>query len=187
MKDKNNRILLSLFLSFLKIGAFTFGGGYAMIPLIQKEIADDKKWITPDEILESVAIAESTPGPIAVNAATFTGYTVCGFWGAVCATLGVVLPSFVIIIAVSFVLGAFMHLKVIQYAFLGIRAGILALILRALFQMVRLCPKNITAYVIAFLAFVLSAFTHFNVLFVIIGSAAAGLLHFLMITGRYAK
>ncbi len=79
MKDKNNRILLSLFLSFLKIGAFTFGGGYAMIPLIQKEIADDKKWITPDEILEIIAIAESTPGPIAVNAATFTGYTVCGF------------------------------------------------------------------------------------------------------------
>ena len=91
--DKTNKIG-TLFLSFLKIGAFTFGGGYAMIPLIQKEAVEEKKWITDEDILEIIAIAESTPGPIAINAATFVGWRVCGFWGALSATLGVILPSF---------------------------------------------------------------------------------------------
>ena len=90
---------LQLFVTFFKIGAFTFGGGYAMIPLISKEVVENKKWITDDDILEIVAIAESTPGPIAINSATFVGYKVCGFWGSFCTTLGVVLPSFAIIFA----------------------------------------------------------------------------------------
>ena len=94
-------ILLELFLTFLKIGAFTFGGGYAMLPLIQREIVEKRKWITNDDILEVVAIAESTPGPIAVNSATFVGYRTGGFSGALLATLGVVLPSFVIILIVA--------------------------------------------------------------------------------------
>jgi len=93
--------LLPLFVSFLKIGAFTFGGGYAMIPLIQKEAADRHKWMTDEEIMEIVAIAESTPGPIAVNAATFTGYHAAGVPGAVLATIGVVMPAFLVIAAVS--------------------------------------------------------------------------------------
>ena len=88
---------LDLFLTFLKIGAFTFGGGYAMIPLIQREICENKKWISEQEITDIVAISESTPGPVAVNAATFVGYRTNGFVGAFIATLGVVLPSFLII------------------------------------------------------------------------------------------
>ena len=96
MKEKIKRIL-TLLGTFLKIGAFTFGGGYAMIPLIQKEVVEKHKWMTDDDILEIVAIAESTPGPIAINAATFVGYRTAGFFGAFCATVGVVLPSFVII------------------------------------------------------------------------------------------
>ena len=91
--------LWSIFLTFMKIGAFTFGGGYAMIPLIQKEAVENHKWVTDEDILNVVAIAESTPGPIAINAATFVGYQVAGFTGAVVATLGVVLPSFLIIFA----------------------------------------------------------------------------------------
>ena len=90
------RLLLTLFLTFLKIGACTFGGGYAMIPLIQRDIAKKHKWITDDDILEIVAISESTPGPIAINAATFVGYRIGGFFGAFLSTFGVVLPSFVI-------------------------------------------------------------------------------------------
>jgi hypothetical protein len=86
-----------LFLTFAKIGLFTFGGGYAMLPLIEKEAVDNKKWITDNELLDVVAIAESTPGPIAINAATFIGKKVGGFIGALCATTGVVLPSFIII------------------------------------------------------------------------------------------
>ena len=102
--EKKSKKLLTLFLTFLKIGAFTFGGGYAMIPLIQREIVENKKWLSDDDILEIIAISESTPGPIAINSATFVGYRTCGVLGSVAATLGVVLPSFVIIFAISFVL-----------------------------------------------------------------------------------
>ena len=97
LKDKL-KTLLSLFWSFFKIGAFTFGGGYAMISLIQREAVEVKKWITEDDILDIIAIAESTPGPIAINSSTFVGYKVMGFWGAFCATLGTVIPSFVVIL-----------------------------------------------------------------------------------------
>ena len=117
----------TLFLTFFKIGAFTFGGGYAMIPLIQKEVVDNHKWVTADDILEVIAIAESTPGPIAVNAATFVGYKFGGFLGAFMATLGVVTPSFFIIVLLSSVISRFQDNKVVQYAFFGIRAGVLAL------------------------------------------------------------
>ena len=95
---------LDLFLTFMKIGAFTFGGGYAMIPLIQREVCDDKHWLNEDDILEVVAIAESTPGPVAINAATFVGSRTAGTLGAVCATLGVVLPSFLIILPIFLIL-----------------------------------------------------------------------------------
>ena len=103
MNNKPKQIL-TLFLTFLKIGAFTFGGGYAMIPLIQKEIAENKKWITEQDILDIIAIAESTPGPIAINAATFVGFKVCGFWGAFFSTLGIVIPSFIVISLLSFII-----------------------------------------------------------------------------------
>lgn len=171
---KDNR-LLALFISFLKIGAFTFGGGYAMIPLIQREIAEKKAWITDNDILEIVAIAESTPGPIAINAATFVGYRVFGFWGALAATLGVVIPSFVVIIAISFILREFQHLKAVQYAFNGIRAGVLALILKALWTMYSQCHKNKLSYVVILFAFIAVALFKLNVLVVIICCALAGL------------
>ena len=149
---------LALFLTFLKIGAFTFGGGYAMIPLIQREVVEKNKWITNDDVLEIVAIAESTPGPIAINSATFVGYRTCGFLGALCATIGVVLPSFVVILAISFVLREFESLKAVQYAFAGIRAGVLALILKALWAMYRESAKNALSYILMAAAFVLVAF-----------------------------
>ena len=128
MKNKW-KTLWKVFTTFFKIGAFTFGGGYAMIPLIQRETVDNHKWVTEDDILEIIAIAESTPGPIAINSATFVGYRTCGVLGSVAATLGVVLPSFVIIFAISFVLRQFQELKAVQYAFQGIRAGVMALLL----------------------------------------------------------
>ena len=102
---------LELFLTFMKIGAFTFGGGYAMIPLIQREVCDNKHWLNEDDILEVVAIAESTPGPVAINAATFVGCRTAGTLGAVCATLGVVLPSFLIISLISMILTQFQSIR----------------------------------------------------------------------------
>ena len=128
---------LDLFLTFMKIGAFTFGGGYAMIPLIQKEVCENKKWLNEKDITDIVAISESTPGPIAINAATFVGYKTTGFVGACLATLGVVLPSFLIISLISLILTQFQSIKAVRYAFMGIRAAVLALILKALWMMFR--------------------------------------------------
>ena len=173
-KRENKR--LSLFLTFLKIGAFTFGGGYAMIPLIQREIAEEKQWITDDDILEIVAIAESTPGPIAINAATFVGYRVAGFFGALLSTLGVVLPSFLVISVISFLLEQFSSIKAVQYAFFGIRAGVLALLLKALWTMFKKSDKHPLSYIVMALAFLLTAVFNVNVLFVIIGCALFGLI-----------
>lgn len=170
-----------LFVSFFKIGAFTFGGGYAMIPLIQQETVEKKKWMSNDDILEIIAIAESTPGPIAINAATFVGYRTAGVLGAAMATLGVVLPSFLIIAIISQVLRAFENLTAVKYAFFGIRAGVLALLVKALWSMYKQCPKSGLSYAVMALAFVAVAVLNVGVLWVIIGCAALGLLSSLLI------
>ena len=175
MKEKL-KTMGQVFWTFFKIGAFTFGGGYAMIPLIQKETVDNHKWITEDDIMEIIAIAESTPGPIAINSATFVGYRTCGVLGAAAATLGVVLPSFVIILAISGVLRQFQDLKAVQYAFNGIRAGVLALLFKALWTMYKKSPKGWVAYVVMAGAFILTAFVNVSAIFVIIGCAVFGLV-----------
>lgn len=171
---------LKLFLTFFKIGAFTFGGGYAMIPIIQKEVVDKEKWLEKNDILDIVAISESTPGPIAVNMATFVGYRVSGFWGAAAATFGVVLPSFIIITVISYILGLFMEARAVQYAFWGIRGGVLALLIKALVSMYKQCPKTVIAYILAAAALLVSTFTNVNVLFIILGCAIIGLASFLL-------
>ena len=170
MKEKLRRAA-TLFFTFFKIGAFTFGGGYAMIPLIQRETVEKRKWISDADILDIIAIAESTPGPIAVNAATFVGYRVLGAAGAFCATFGVVLPSFLIILAVSRVLDAFESSRTVRYAFAGIRAGVLALIVRAFLPMYRQCPRHVTTYAVAAAAFLTVAFFHISVPLVLAGCA----------------
>lgn len=184
---KRYRELWKVFLTFLKIGGFTFGGGYAMIPLIQKEAVENHKWITDEDILEIIAIAESTPGPIAINAATFVGYRTCGVLGSVCATLGVVLPSFVIIYAISFVLRQFQELKAVQYAFAGIRAGVLALLCKALWGMYQKNKKNWVSYIVMAGAFVLTALVDISVLPVLIGCAVFGLVTARYMEGRAKK
>lgn len=185
MKDWKK--LWKLFATFFKIGAFTFGGGYAMIPLIQKEAVENNGWVSDDDILEIIAIAESTPGPIAINSATFVGYRTCGVLGAMCATFGVVLPSFVVILAISYVLREFQQIKAVQYAFNGIRAGVLALLFKALFSMYKKSPKGWVSYVVMAGAFLVTAFTDLNVLFVIIGCAVFGLVTALLMDRRVQK
>ena len=167
---------LELFLTFMKIGAFTFGGGYAMIPLIQKEVCENKKWLNEKEISDIVAISESTPGPIAINAATFVGCHTSGFPGACVATLGVVLPSFLIISLISLVLTQFQSMKPIRYAFIGIRAAVLALILKALWMMFKSTKKKAISYIIMGISLVLTAFLKIDAVFVIIGCGLFGLL-----------
>lgn len=182
-----NNKLWQLFASFFRIGAFTFGGGYAMIPLIQTETVEKRGWISDEDILEIVAIAESTPGPIAINSATFVGYRVAGVAGALCATLGVVLPSFVIILIISYLLREFAQITAVKYAFEGIRAGVLALIVGSLWKMFKKCPKNIFAYSVVAVAFVLAAFTDINVLLIIAGCAVAGIVRAIISKGGAAR
>ncbi|MBQ8740749.1 MAG: chromate transporter [Clostridia bacterium] len=178
---------LKLFLTFFKIGAFTFGGGYAMIPLIQHEVSEKNNWITDEDILEIVAIAESTPGPIAINSATFVGYRVCGVLGSAAATLGVVLPSFIIILAISFVLNAFQSLRAVQYAFMGIRAGVLALVIKALVSMFKKCPKGWVSYIVMAFAVAVGVLTNINVFLIIIISALFGLVTYSVLRRRAEK
>ena len=145
-----------------------------MLPLIQQYVLGFN-WLSEEELVNFVAVSESTPGPFAINIATYVGSSQAGVLGALCTTFGVVLPSFVIILAISFVLKQFEQLKAVKYAFWGIRAGVLALIIKGFISMYKQCPKNVLSYVIAALAFAASAVFSFNVLIIIISAAAIGL------------
>ena len=135
-------ILLDLFLTFAKIGLFTFGGGYAMISMIENNCVERKRWITHDEMMNVTVIAESTPGPIAINCATFTGYKKAGFIGALVATLGMVVPSFVVIYLISMFLDNFLELTIIANAFRGIKIAVGILILDAAITMIKKMHKR---------------------------------------------
>ena len=135
-------ILLDLFLTFAKIGTFTFGGGYAMIAMMEDICVEKKKWITSDEMMDVTIIAESTPGPIAINCATFAGYEQAGLTGAAAATLGMILPPFLIIYLISIFLEEFLTLPLVAAAFQGIKIAVGILILEAAFAMLRKMPKK---------------------------------------------
>ena len=135
-------IILTLFLTFAKIGLFTFGGGYAMLSIIENICVEQKKWITHDEMMNVTVIAESTPGPIAINCATYVGYRQKGIRGAIAATFGVVLPSFIIIFLISIFLDRFMEIKWIAGAFKGIRMAVGILILDAAVKMITKMKKK---------------------------------------------
>ena len=135
-------ILLDLFLTFAKIGLFTFGGGYAMIAMIEHTCVERKGWITHDEMMNVTVIAESTPGPIAINCATFTGYKKAGFAGVVAATLGMVVPSFTVIFLIAKLLDNFLELTLIANAFRGIKVAVGILILDAAITMVKKMHKK---------------------------------------------
>lgn len=146
-------ILLDLFLTFAKIGLFTFGGGYAMISMIENACVGKKQWITHDDMMNVTVIAESTPGPIAINCATFVGYRQKGFAGALFATLGIVLPSFVIIYLISMFLDNFLEITLIANAFKGIRIAVGILILDAAITMIKKMRKKLVPRVIMVCSF----------------------------------
>ena len=151
-------ILLDLFLTFAKIGLFTFGGGYAMISLIENSCVEKKGWITHDEMMNVTVIAESTPGPIAINCATFVGYKQKGLIGAIAATIGMVLPSFSIIFLISMFLDNFLEIAWIAHAFMGVKIAVGILILDAAIKMIRKMQKKpipLTIMACAFLAMLL--------------------------------
>ena len=136
-------IYLELFLTFMKIGAFTFGGGYAMIALIEGICVEKKQWFTHEEMMELTVIAESTPGPIAINSSTYVGYKQAGFWGALVATLGMVLPSFCIIFLISMFFDRFLEYPLVANAFQGITVGVGLLICNAGLNMMKKMKKDL--------------------------------------------
>lgn len=180
-------ILFELFLSFAKIGAFTFGGGYAMLSLIDHEFVDKKKWLTDEELAEITVIAESTPGPIAINCATYTGYKKAGIKGAIAATLGMVLPSFIIILLVSFFFQEMMKYEYISNAFKGIRVAVGVLIIQAAVKMIKKMLKRTkanklsVAFIVVFfaIAFTLNLINiHISTIYLILISGITGALIF---------
>lgn len=152
----DKHILLSLFISFLKIGAFTFGGGYAMLSLLESEFVDRKKWIDRNEFLDMVAVAESTPGPVAVNSATYIGYREAGVAGAAISTFAVALPSFVIIWVISLFFEKFLALEWVGRAFKGIEVCVVYLIFTAGLRMLKESEKNPLSVLIFISVLVLS-------------------------------
>lgn len=176
---------LSLFLSMLKIGLFTFGGGYAMIALLENEFVEKKKWLEKDEFLDVAAIAESTPGPIAINAATYIGYKNAGIIGSIIATLGICIPSFIIIYAISLFFDAFLSLTLVAYAFKGIQICVVYLILTAGLKMLAHMKKNafniiiISITLICMVVFSLFA-VKFSTIFYIMISGACGVVVYLL-------
>ena len=147
-------LLLALFLNFAKIGLFTFGGGYAMIALIENACVEKKQWITHDEMMNITVIAESTPGPIAINCATYVGYKQKGFLGAIVATIGMILPSFCIIFLISLFLDHFLEITWIAHAFLGIKIAVGILILDAAIKMIQKMQKKWMPRIFMICAFV---------------------------------
>ena len=144
-------IIALLFLSMLKIGCFAFGGGYAIIALLEGEFITKRKWIDHDEFMDVVAIAESTPGPIAINVATYIGYKLKGLWGAIIATLGICVPSFVIMYAVSLFYEQFMEIEIVTTAFKGVQICVVYLIANAGLKMLKKMKKtpiNIIVYTV---------------------------------------
>ena len=170
------KIYLELFWAFFQIGALTFGGGYAMLPMIQKEIVEKHHWATDDEIIDYFAIGQLTPGVIAVNTATFVGYKTKGILGGIFATLGVVTPSIMIITIIAAFLKNFMDYEIVQHAFGGIRIAVCVLISIAIMKLAKKNIKNNTGIIIAVLVFLLVTFTNISSVYVIIGAIIFGLL-----------
>lgn len=175
------KLALTLFLSYFKIGLFTFGGGYAMIALIEREFVVRKKWINEVELYEIIAIAESTPGPIAINCATFVGYKILGFVGSFLATLAVCIPSFAIIYLISVFYDAFMALTAVAYAFEGIKVGIAIMITVAGVNMIKKGKKNAFAVGVFLLTFAAATCIDifsldFSTIYIILSGAALGII-----------
>ena len=165
---------ISLFLTMLKIGLFTFGGGYAMIALLENEFVEKKKYIEKDEFLDLVAIAESTPGPIAINSATYLGYKRLGFLGSLVATVGVIIPSFVIIFIISLFFDAFLSFTLVEYAFRGIQVCVIYLIFSAGLKMLKSMKKTalslsvFSAVTLCMVAFSVFAVRFSSILYILI-------------------
>ncbi len=168
--------LLELFWSFARIGVLTFGGGYAMLPMLQREVVEKHGWATEDELMDYYAIGQCTPGIIAVNTATFVGHKTRGTAGGIVATLGLVFPSLVIITTIAAFLQNFAELPLVKNAFAGIRACVCVLILQAVIKLWKKSVADKTALVICLLVFLAATFTQLSTVILVITAGAAGVV-----------
>ncbi|MBR4762248.1 MAG: chromate transporter [Clostridia bacterium] len=183
-------LIFELFLTFAKIGLFTFGGGYAMIPIIENTCVEKKKWITDEEMMNMTVIAESTPGPIAINCSTYVGFKQKGILGAVAATLGVILPSFIIIFVISLFLDNFLSITFIASAFKGIKCAVGILIVDAALKMFKKIKKtafSVTITLLTFAALLVIDFLSVNVSSIVLLVAAAIVGVAVCLIGRRGK
>ncbi|MFW5981612.1 MAG: chromate transporter [Halanaerobiaceae bacterium] len=165
-----------LFIIFCRIGGFTFGGGYAMLPIIQKELAEDRGWASEEEIIDYYAIGQCTPGIIAINTATMIGYTQKGIAGAIAATAGMVFPSIVIITIIATFFHRFQEYQTVQHAFAGIQIAVVALILQIVTKMWKSSVKDYFGVIVFFIGFMILAFLRLSPIVVIVSSAVAGII-----------
>ena len=172
----NLKLLGSLFLSFAKIGVMTFGGGYAMLPMFQRELAEHRGWTTEEELTDYYALSQCTPGPIAVNTATFVGYKLSGVTGGVAATLGVVFPSLVIITIIAAVLQNFAEFSVVKNAFAGIRVCVCVLILNAIVKLWKKAVVDAPTLLIFLCVLALSVLTSLSPIVFVLLAGIAGVL-----------
>ena len=175
---------LKLFTTFFKIGLFTFGGGYAMISLIHKECVEKNKWISENDMNNIIAVAESTPGPIAINTSTYVGYKQGKILGSIFSTLGVALPSFLIITIISIFINSFQRSTVITYAFQGIRIAIIILMIEAILKLSKPLKKNAFFFSLLISSFTLSFFFNINAIFLILIALIIGIFRELVKTRK---
>ena len=169
--------LLELFWEFFKIGAVTFGGGLAMMPIMRREVVESKGWVTDDDIIKILVISESTPGVFAVNAATFIGYKIGGFKGSVAATLGVIIPSLITISIISFFILQFKELTLVSYAFYGIQAAVALLIFKAALKLSKKIHFNVFSWIILISSILFATFTQISVLYLLLVGAILGIIY----------
>ncbi|MBO3444751.1 chromate transporter [Clostridium sp. CCUG 7971] len=168
--------LFDLFKTFFRIGGLTFGGGYAMLPMLEKEVVEQRKWTTSEELLDYYAVGQATPGIIAVNTATFVGYKVRGIVGAFFATLGVVFPSLVIILIIASFLQNFAQYEVVKHAFSGVRVAVAVLVLNAIINLWKNSVVDKIGVVIFAVTFILGAFLNISPIYIVIGASVLGLI-----------
>ena len=169
-------ILLDLYISFVKIGLMTFGGGYAMLPILEREVVEKKKWATSEEILDYYAIGQSTPGIIAINTATFCGYKMAKNIGGLVASLGFITPSIIIITLISNFLENFSHIPAIQHAFAGIRIAVCALVLYSVVKMVKKNANTLGKFSVFLLTFLAIAVLNISPVIIVISVGLLGIV-----------
>ena len=178
-------MLWRLFISFLKIGAFTFGGGYAMVPLIEREVIDNRGWVQREDFLDLLTIAQSAPGPIALNTAVFVGYRIAGIWGALSSLLGIVIPSFAIILLVAIFFADIRDNKIVDSAFKAMRPAVVALIVAPIVGLSK--GLNLWLLVVAAVTAVAIWWFGFSPIYVLVVAAVAGLVWSLYLVRKEGK